>query len=82
MIKVADEELLLQPLDYELELLTYYILPNEAILIKFLHFCWQYNEVWSIDEKDPLMKPGGESVDDVASRIVEAVANMESQFQG
>ncbi|KAL6211119.1 hypothetical protein ACLB2K_016347 [Fragaria x ananassa] len=43
----------------------------------------KYNEVWAIDEKDPLMKPeGGESVDDVASRIVEAVANMESQFQG
>ncbi|KAL6214138.1 hypothetical protein ACLB2K_013576 [Fragaria x ananassa] len=43
----------------------------------------KYNEVWSIDEKDPLMKPeGGESVADVASRIVEAVANMESQFQG
>ncbi|KAL6217942.1 hypothetical protein ACLB2K_011159 [Fragaria x ananassa] len=43
----------------------------------------KYNEVWAIDEKDPLMKPdGGESVHDVASRIVEAVANMESQFQG
>ena len=44
---------------------------------------WQYHEVWAIDEKDPLMKPeGGESVDDVASRLVEAMANMESQFEG
>ncbi|XP_062018784.1 uncharacterized protein LOC133735390 [Rosa rugosa] len=43
----------------------------------------KYHEVWAIDEKDPLMKPeGGESVDDVASRLVEAIANIESQFQG
>ncbi|XP_050365503.1 uncharacterized protein LOC126784041 [Argentina anserina] len=43
----------------------------------------KYHEIWAIDEIDPLIKPeGGEIVDDVASRLVEVIANMESQFQG
>ena len=43
----------------------------------------QYAEIWALDEKDPFMRPeGGESVDDVASRLAKAVATIEAQFQG
>ncbi|KAK9944365.1 hypothetical protein M0R45_009937 [Rubus argutus] len=43
----------------------------------------KYHEVWALDEKDPLLRPeGGESVDDVAYRLAEAMAILESQFQG
>ncbi|CAN6554482.1 unnamed protein product [Malus baccata var. baccata] len=44
----------------------------------------KYHDIWALDEKDPLMRPaeGGESVDDVACRLAEAMETMESQFQG
>ncbi|KAK9912454.1 hypothetical protein M0R45_036316 [Rubus argutus] len=44
----------------------------------------EYHEIYcTLDEKDPLMRPeGGESVDDVASRLAEAIVTMESLFQG
>ncbi|XP_004306475.1 PREDICTED: uncharacterized protein LOC101303357 [Fragaria vesca subsp. vesca] len=44
----------------------------------------EYNDIYgTLDEKDPLMRPeGGESVDDVASRLAEAMVTMESLFQG
>ena len=43
----------------------------------------QYPEIWAMDEKDPFMRPeGGESVDDVASRLSSAMATMESEYQG
>ncbi|KAB1207832.1 hypothetical protein CJ030_MR7G024817 [Morella rubra] len=43
----------------------------------------KYTEIWAADEKDPFMQPeGGESVDDVASRLINAVANMELEFKG
>ncbi|KAM2175820.1 hypothetical protein ACFX1Q_035182 [Malus domestica] len=44
----------------------------------------KYHDIWTLDEKDPLMRPaeGRESVDDVACRLVEAMETMESQFQG
>lgn len=36
-----------------------------------------------MDEKDPFTRPeGGESVDDVASRLASAMATMESEYQG
>ncbi|XP_021832923.1 uncharacterized protein LOC110772765 isoform X1 [Prunus avium] len=43
----------------------------------------KYHDIWALDGKDPLTRPeGGESVDDVACRLAEAIATMESQFQG
>ncbi|OWM80493.1 hypothetical protein CDL15_Pgr019773 [Punica granatum] len=43
----------------------------------------KYAEIWSLDEKDPFQRPeGGECVDDVASRLAIAMANIESEFQG
>ncbi|KAL5856245.1 hypothetical protein ACOSQ4_006047 [Xanthoceras sorbifolium] len=43
----------------------------------------KYPEIWALDEKDPFMGPeGGESVNDVASRLAVAMATMESEFQG
>ncbi|XP_062176596.1 uncharacterized protein LOC133881638 isoform X1 [Alnus glutinosa] len=43
----------------------------------------KYAEIWDLDQKDPFMRPeGGESVDDVASRLANAIAIMESEFQG
>ena len=43
----------------------------------------QYAEIWALDEEDPFKRPeGGESVEDVASRLAKAVLQMESQFQG
>lgn len=82
MIKVVDEELLFIATWLSTGAANLLSSSAEAILI-LSYFCWQYHEVWAIDEKDPLMKPeGGESVDDVASRLVEAIANIESQFQG
>ncbi|XP_059433887.1 uncharacterized protein LOC132167012 isoform X1 [Corylus avellana] len=43
----------------------------------------KYEEIWALDAKDPFMRPeGGESVDDVASRLANAIAIMESEFQG
>ncbi|KAJ1383848.1 Histidine phosphatase superfamily, clade-1, partial [Sesbania bispinosa] len=42
----------------------------------------KYEEIWEIDEKDPLVGPeGGESVKDVASRLTRAMAIMESEFE-
>ncbi|KAK4798646.1 hypothetical protein SAY86_030972 [Trapa natans] len=43
----------------------------------------KYSEIWALDEKDPFQRPeGGESVDDVASRLAIAMENIESEFQG
>ncbi|XVE48740.1 hypothetical protein DITRI_Ditri01bG0026400 [Diplodiscus trichospermus] len=43
----------------------------------------KYPEIWALDEKDPFMRPeGGESVDDVASRLASAMAAMESEYKG
>ncbi|XVF68054.1 hypothetical protein PTKIN_Ptkin10aG0172200 [Pterospermum kingtungense] len=43
----------------------------------------KYPEIWAMDEKDPFTKPeGGESVDDVVSRLASAMATMESEYQG
>lgn len=43
----------------------------------------KYAEIWALDEKDPFMRPeGGECVDDVASRLANAMATIESEFQG
>ncbi|XP_024031368.1 uncharacterized protein LOC21390014 [Morus notabilis] len=44
----------------------------------------RYLEIWALDEKDPFMRAeeGGESVDDVVSRLTRAMAAMEAQFQG
>ncbi|XWS67629.1 hypothetical protein CRYUN_Cryun04dG0022100 [Craigia yunnanensis] len=43
----------------------------------------KYPEIWAMDEKDPFMRPeGGESVDDVASRLSSAMTTMESEYQG
>ncbi|KAJ4829731.1 hypothetical protein Tsubulata_020740 [Turnera subulata] len=43
----------------------------------------KYAEIWALDEKDPFLQPeGGESVNDVAIRLANAMANMECEFQG
>ncbi|XP_002525806.2 uncharacterized protein LOC8282954 [Ricinus communis] len=43
----------------------------------------KYPEIWELDEKDPFMQPdAGESANDVATRLANAMANMESEFQG
>ncbi|XP_031250434.1 uncharacterized protein LOC116108326 [Pistacia vera] len=43
----------------------------------------KYAEIWALDEKDPFMRPeGGESVNDVASRLASAMVSIESEFQG
>jgi broad specificity phosphatase PhoE len=43
----------------------------------------QYPEIWALDEKDPFTRPeGGESVNDVATRLESALAIIESEFQG
>lgn len=43
----------------------------------------QYEQIWEIDEKDPLVGPeGGESVKDVASRLATVITTMESEFNG
>ncbi|XP_044489471.1 uncharacterized protein LOC123213909 [Mangifera indica] len=43
----------------------------------------KYTEIWALDEKDPFMRPeGGESVNDVASRLASAMLSIESKFQG
>ncbi|KAJ0010033.1 hypothetical protein Pint_34113 [Pistacia integerrima] len=48
-----------------------------------LPFYEQYAEIWALDEKDPFMRPeGGESVNDVASRLASAMVSIESEFQG
>ncbi|ESQ32329.1 hypothetical protein EUTSA_v10004876mg [Eutrema salsugineum] len=43
----------------------------------------KYQEIWDLDEKDPYMRPqGGESVDDVVSRLATAIESMEAEYQG
>ncbi|GMN50083.1 hypothetical protein TIFTF001_019246 [Ficus carica] len=44
----------------------------------------KYPEIWALHEKNPFTRAeeGGESVDDVASRLTRALATMEAQFQG
>ncbi|XP_057440808.1 uncharacterized protein LOC130732835 isoform X2 [Lotus japonicus] len=43
----------------------------------------KYEQIWELDEKDPLVGPeGGESVKDVACRLARAMAVMESEFEG
>ncbi|KAJ7978694.1 Phosphoglycerate mutase family protein [Quillaja saponaria] len=44
----------------------------------------RYSDIWDLDEKDPLMRPeeGGESVNDVASRLTKALATIELEFKG
>lgn len=43
----------------------------------------KYPEIWTLDEKDPFMRPeGGESVNDVVSRLATAMAAIELEFQG
>ncbi|KAJ6897279.1 hypothetical protein NC651_023217 [Populus alba x Populus x berolinensis] len=43
----------------------------------------KYAEIWALDEKDPFTRPeGGESVNDVATRLASALAIIESEFQG
>ncbi|PKA46210.1 putative phosphoglycerate mutase [Apostasia shenzhenica] len=43
----------------------------------------KYAEIWALDEKDPFMlREGGESVADVASRLSVALAKLEAEFQG
>lgn len=61
---------------YELMLIIY-------IRSMTMWFYEQYTEIWDLDENDPFSRPeGGESVNDVASRLERALATMESQFQG
>ncbi|XP_022140404.1 uncharacterized protein LOC111011089 [Momordica charantia] len=44
----------------------------------------KYADIWALDEEDPFKRPeeGGESVEDVASRLAKAILQIESQFQG
>ncbi|MBA0688139.1 hypothetical protein Goari_005944 [Gossypium aridum] len=63
--------------------------PESLVLLGLLSFLTfvlhpkQYTEIWAMDEKDPFTRPeGGESVDDVASRLASAMATMESEYQG
>jgi len=52
-------------------------------VLKF-HLFWlpQYPEIWALDEKDPFMGPeGGESADDVVSRLATAMKSMEAEYQ-
>ncbi|KAL1554520.1 metal-independent phosphoserine phosphatase-like isoform X1 [Salvia divinorum] len=43
----------------------------------------KYSEIWALDAKDPFLQPeGGESVADVATRLMSALALMESEFEG
>ena len=43
----------------------------------------QCKEVGAVDEEDPFKRPeGGESVEDVASRLAKSVLQMESKFEG
>lgn len=40
-------------------------------------------EIWDLDERDPFLPlEGGESVDNVASRLAGAVETMESEYEG
>lgn len=56
---------------------------NRVYVISHLTFHEQYSEIWDLDEKDPFMRPeGGESVNDVVSRLAIAMATMEYEFQG
>ncbi|AEE86920.1 unnamed protein product [Arabidopsis thaliana] len=42
----------------------------------------KYPEIWALDEKDPFMGPeGGESADDVVSRLATAMKSMEAEYQ-
>ncbi|CAN0926109.1 Adenosylcobalamin/alpha-ribazole phosphatase [Linum grandiflorum] len=42
----------------------------------------KYAEIWALDEKDPFLPPeGGESVNDVATRLSGVIARMESEFE-
>ncbi|CAA7042420.1 unnamed protein product [Microthlaspi erraticum] len=42
----------------------------------------KYEEIWALDEKDPFQRPqGGESVDDVVSRLTVAMELMEAEYQ-
>ncbi|XP_010526544.1 PREDICTED: metal-independent phosphoserine phosphatase [Tarenaya hassleriana] len=43
----------------------------------------KYPEIWALDEKDPFVRPeGGESADDVVSRLSNALEAMESEYEG
>ncbi|XP_021903678.1 uncharacterized protein LOC110818947 [Carica papaya] len=43
----------------------------------------KYVEIWDLDERDPFLPlEGGESVDNVASRLAGAVETMESEYEG
>ncbi|KAG7623336.1 Histidine phosphatase superfamily clade-1 [Arabidopsis suecica] len=42
----------------------------------------KYPEIWALDEKDPFMGPeGGESADDIVSRLATAMKSMEAEYQ-
>jgi len=55
----------------------------EARWLSLFIFYRQYDQIWELDEKDPLVGPeGGESVKDVASRLAKTMAIIESEFEG
>jgi hypothetical protein len=59
--------------------------PTVVCETHFLLFIFyrQYNQIWEIDEKDPLVGPeGGESVKDVACRLAKTMDIIESDFEG
>ncbi|CAN8276823.1 unnamed protein product [Cochlearia groenlandica] len=42
----------------------------------------KYQEIWDLDEKDPFIGPeGGESADDVVSRLASAIQSIEADYQ-
>ncbi|KAL1190186.1 Metal-independent phosphoserine phosphatase [Cardamine amara subsp. amara] len=43
----------------------------------------KYPEIWALDEKNPFLgPPGGESADDVVSRLTSAMESIEAEYQG
>lgn len=72
---------------FYLNLCTSFCFPPNCIVFEAflfpISFREQYPEIWALDEKDPFMRPeGGESVNDVVSRLATAMAAMELEFQG
>lgn len=61
-----------------------FVLSCYATCIRLCHFFYQqYSEIWALDEKDPFARPdSGESVDDVALRLANAISTMELENDG
>ena len=57
--------------------------PKNRSLPFYFHVLKKYSKIWALDEQNPLIGPdGGESVEDVATRMYKVIQRIEMECQG